>query len=93
MCADHNDTGGGAEHRHPGSDPADGGRITPICDLGDSDASSVREGLEMLHNAGAHVLHYTHTRVSGKLQRKKGSGGCGGDAAVVVPHHAKDGRC
>ncbi len=62
VCADHNDTGGGAEHRT--GDPGDGGRIVPICDLGDKEAVRVRRGIAKLRDAGAHVLHYTHTRIS-----------------------------
>jgi hypothetical protein len=62
MCADHNDTGGGAEHRTP--DPGDGGRIVPICDLGDDEGAAVRRGAATLRDGGAKVLHYTHTRIS-----------------------------
>jgi hypothetical protein len=64
VCADHNDTNGGAEHRRPGGDPGDGGRITPICDLGDEQGVAVRAGLSVLRQAGVHVMHYTHTRIS-----------------------------
>jgi hypothetical protein len=62
VCADHNDTGGGAENRH--HDPGDGGRIVPICDLGDPEAAAVRAGIDIIRNAGGHVLHYTHTRIA-----------------------------
>ena len=64
VCADHNDTSGGAEHRKPGGDPADGGRIVPICDLGDDEGAAVRARIATLREAGAHVLHYTHTRIA-----------------------------
>lgn len=62
VCADHNDTGGGAERRVP--DPGDGGRVTPLCDLGDAAGALVRKRLETLRSAGAHLLHYTHTRIA-----------------------------
>lgn len=62
MCADHNDTGGGAEHRT--GDPGDGGRIVPICDLGDAEGALVRKRLDTLRAAGTHILHYTHTRIA-----------------------------
>ena len=58
------DTSGGAEHRRPGGDPRDGGRIVPICDLGDEEAAAVRRGVAVLRTAGARVLHYTHTRIA-----------------------------
>ena len=64
VCADHNDTSGGAEHRRPHGDPGDGGRITPICDLQDSEGTAVRAGLAVLREAGVKILHYTHTRLS-----------------------------
>ena len=62
VCADHNDTGGGAENRH--HDPGDGGRIVPICDLGDAEAAAVRAGIGVVRRAGGHILHYTHTRIA-----------------------------
>ena len=43
-----------AEHRMPHGDPKDGGRITPICDLGDKEGAVVREGLSVLRAGGAH---------------------------------------
>eukprot|EP00666_Eupelagonemidae_sp_cell4sb_P001304 gene1304-18102_t len=45
-------------------DPADGGKIVPLCDLGDAAAAAVRAGLATLRDAGAKVLHYTHTRLA-----------------------------
>ena len=62
VCADHNDTGGGAEHRT--GDPGDGGRIVPICDLGDAEGETVRQRLKILREAGTHILHYVHTRLA-----------------------------
>ena len=56
VCADHNDTGGGAEHRT--GDPGDGGRIVPICDLGDAEGETVRQRLKILRKAGTRILHY-----------------------------------
>ena len=41
-----------------------GGRIVPICDLGDAEAAAVRRGVAVLRTAGARVLHYTHTRIA-----------------------------
>ena len=64
VCADHGDTGGGAEHRSPGSNPGDGGRVAPVCQLGDLEAFEVRRRLGVLRAAGARVLHYTHTRIA-----------------------------
>ena len=40
MCCDHSDTGGGAENRT--GDPGDGGWITPICQLNDTQGAAVR---------------------------------------------------
>ena len=62
VCCDHNDTGGGAEHRS--GDPADGGWIVPICRRNDTEGAAVRAGIAVLRAAGVHVLHYTHTRLA-----------------------------
>lgn len=61
VCCDHNDKGGGAENRT--GDPLDGGWITPICRLNDTQGEAVRQGISVLRDAGVHVLHYTHTRL------------------------------
>lgn len=61
VCCDHNDKGGGAENRT--GDPLDGGWITPICRLNDTQGEAVRKGISVLRDAGVHVLHYTHTRL------------------------------
>ena len=53
VCADHNDHGGGAERRRP--DPGDGGRIVPICDLGDSEAAAVRGQTDLLSSASTRL--------------------------------------
>ena len=36
----------------------------PICDMGDAEGAEVRQRLTTLRAAGAHVLHYAHTRVA-----------------------------
>ena len=61
MCCDHSDTGGGAENRT--GDPGDGGWITPICQLNDTQGAAVRDGIKVLREAGVSVLHYTHSRL------------------------------
>lgn len=56
-------TAGGAENRSAPGDPLDGGWITPICRLNDTQGEAVRAGISVLRQAGVRVLHYTHTRL------------------------------
>jgi hypothetical protein len=39
-------------------------RLTPICRTNSSDGAAVRAGLAIARQAGAHILHYTHTRLA-----------------------------